>query len=268
MHSIPPEQFLVMESIYHDLATRILVNTAERKSQRYIVAIAGGPGSGKTTVANNVVTRINAVQQQQKEFAVCISMDGFHLPRSSLDAFPNREEAYIRRGAPWTFDVDGIVEFVGRLRRWANTTPLSSTTRYTEEEHCTTSLYNEKRIPKDHLPAPTFSHSLKDPVPNSLLIPPSATIIILEGNYLLLDQPKWRGIAPLMDFRVFIRVDLEIMRGRVARRHVRAGIEPDIENGFRRVDGNDAVNARMVEGMVVKEVDAVVESVEERLGVV
>lgn len=215
-------------------------------------------------MANNVVKRINAVQQQQREFAVCVSMDGFHHPRSRLDILPNREEAYIRRGAPWTFDVDGIVEFVGRLRRWADETSLPPA-RCPDEKQGVTCISNEKGLPKDHFSAPTFSHSLKDPVPDSLLIPPSATIIILEGNYLLLDQPQWRDIGPLMDFRIFIRVDLEIMRERVARRHVRAGIESDIEMGFRRVDTNDAINARMVEGMIVKEVYVVVESVEERV---
>lgn len=262
-----------MESIYADLTTTILANAAERKTQRYIVAIAGGPGSGKTTVANNIVQRINAAQRKNEqrvpESAVCVSMDGFHLPRSSLDALPNREEAYVRRGAPWTFDVDGIVEFVQGLRRWADLTPLSLSSAYsTLADRCTTDLPNGKEIPKDHFPAPTFSHSLKDPVPNSLFIPPSATIIILEGNYLLLDRPQWRHIASLVDFRVFIRVDIERMRERVARRHVQAGIEPDLENGFRRVDGNDAINARMVEGMVVRGLDImVVESVEERLGI-
>lgn len=256
-----------MESTYQNLASTILANASERRSQRYIVAIAGGPGSGKTTVANNVVKRINASQQPQKHFAVCVSMDGFHLPRANLDALPNREEAYIRRGAPWTFDVGGIVKFVKSLRRWADKTPLllSSDHRSPMEERVITNLSDEKEIPKDHFPAPTFSHSLKDPVPNSLLIPPSATIIILEGNYLLFDQPKWRDIAPLMDFCVFIRVGLDIMRWRVACRHVEAGIEPDFESGFQRVDANDVINARMVEEMIVGGVDVVVESVEERL---
>ncbi|KAK2765121.1 hypothetical protein FQN54_008820 [Arachnomyces sp. PD_36] len=243
-----------MESIYNDLATTILTNAAERKSKRYIIAIAGGPGSGKTTVANNVVRRINASQQngqKQSQLAVCVSMDGFHLPRASLDALPNREEAYIRRGAPWTFNVDGIVQFVENLKKWAASTPLLIPAD------------GQSMVAEDHFPAPTFSHTLKDPVPNSLLIPPSATIIILEGNYLLLDQPCWRNIAPQMDFRVLIRVDPDKMRERVARRHVRAGIEPNIESGFRRVDGNDAINGRMVEEMVVRGVDMEIESVED-----
>lgn len=159
------------------------------------------------------------------------------------------------------------MKFVKSLRRWADKTPLllSSDHRSPMEERVITNLSDEKEIPKDHFPAPTFSHSLKDPVPNSLLIPPSATIIILEGNYLLFDQPKWRDIAPLMDFCVFIRVGLDIMRWRVACRHVEAGIEPDFESGFQRVDANDVINARMVEEMIVGGVDVVVESVEERL---
>lgn len=66
--------------------------------------------------------------------------------------------------------------------------------------------------------------------------------MLLEGNYLLLNQDTWREIAQLVDLQVFIDVHLEVARDRLARRHVESGIEPSLEDGYRRVDSNDYLN--------------------------
>ena len=46
--------------------------------RRYIVGIAGGPGSGKSTVAKAVGSRINALRPRldQHHVAVVVGMDG------------------------------------------------------------------------------------------------------------------------------------------------------------------------------------------------
>jgi pantothenate kinase len=93
-------------------------------------------------------------------------MDGFHLPRSVLDDLSNRKEAYARRGAAWTFDVKGILALVQLLRSSADVTAALRKPIY----------------------APTFDHAIKDPVENGVLISGEVSIIILEGNYLLLDE--------------------------------------------------------------------------------
>lgn len=135
-------------------------------------------------------------------------MDRFHLPRSTLDTLPNREEAYRRRGAPWTFDADKVVDFVRRLRKWANNNNDSGDRNMTIE-------------PEPIIYAPTFSHELKDPVPDALPIPSSGAmriILLLEGTYLLLAEPPWDGIGQLVDLRVFVDADPALTRERVARR--------------------------------------------------
>lgn len=231
-----------MDAEYTNLASLIQRRAAAHPKPRFLVAIAGAPGSGKTTLAGEVVRRLNSSSESaaEKPTAALLSMDGFHLPRSTLDALPNREEAYARRGAPFTFDLASFLKFMQRVRNWADT-------KTSQEIH-----------------APSFSHTTKDPVPNGTCIPANTEILIVEGNYLLLDEPGWRDVSTMVDMRVLISVDLASTRERVARRHVRAGIESTLEDAYARVDANDALNGQLVQEKVVHGVDIVVHSVEEK----
>jgi pantothenate kinase len=168
-------------------------------------------------------------------------MDGFHLPRSVLDDLSNRKEAYARRGAAWTFDVKGILALVQLLRSSADVTAALRKPIY----------------------APTFDHAIKDPVENGVLISGEVSIIILEGNYLLLDEVDWREISRLVDLRIFVEVDPVEARTRVARRHVYSGIEMNREDAEKRFDQNDGINGTLVRKRLVSP-DIVVKSVPER----
>ncbi|KAJ5399467.1 hypothetical protein N7465_009956 [Penicillium sp. CMV-2018d] len=215
-----------MESEYRRLADTIRNQAEAHPKPRYLVAIAGIPGSGKTTTAEAVVQQLNDSSTSR---AALLSMDGFHLSRAALDQLPNPREAHIRRGAPWTFNVSRFVAFVSQLRTWADETPLAEP-------------YSGTWSPADVIRAPTFDHKVKDPVENGISITPDAEIIIIEGNYLLLDDPGWRELAGLVDYRVFVDSDPLEARSRLAERHLRAGIEKTLEDGYRRVDSNDFLN--------------------------
>lgn len=82
-----------MEPEYNQLANVIIRNASSYVKRRYLVAIAGVPGSGKTTTAHAVALQINSINSATK--ATVISMDRFHLDRATLDQLPNREEAYV-----------------------------------------------------------------------------------------------------------------------------------------------------------------------------
>ncbi|KAJ5585602.1 uncharacterized protein N7459_005402 [Penicillium hispanicum] len=221
-----------MESEYRRLADTLRQQASNHSKPRYLVAIAGVPGSGKTTTAEAAVRHLN---QDPSVHAALLSMDGFHLPRAALDQLPNSTEAYVRRGAPWTFDVARFLDFMHRLRSWADTTPLTRTLQSSPTWHAT-----------DILRAPAFDHEAKDPVDDGITITPDTSIVVVEGNYLLLDEPEWRDLAALVDYRVFVDTDLQEARDRTAKRHVQAGIEKTLEDGYRRVDSNDYLNALFI----------------------
>lgn len=233
-----------MDSKYLKLAETIRQQASNHSKPRYLVAIAGIPGSGKTTTAEAVVQQLNT---DPKIHAALLSMDGFHLSRAELDQLPDSTEAHIRRGAPWTFDVSRFVQFVQHLSIWAEKTPLAA------PGSKTWAAGNEIR-------GPAFDHKAKDPVEDGITITPDASIIIIEGNYLLLDEPGWRDLATLVDYRVFVDADLLEARERTAKRHVKAGIEKTLEDGYRRVDSNDYLNGVSIQEKLLKP-DLIVKSV-------
>jgi pantothenate kinase len=72
---------------------------------RFITALAGAPGAGKSTLAAAVVAELGAG-------ARLVPMDGFHLDNAVLDARGQRAV----KGAPQTFDAAGFVSLMQRLR--------------------------------------------------------------------------------------------------------------------------------------------------------
>jgi pantothenate kinase len=230
-----PFRIPMMETIYQHLAAHTVakLETLNSKSpgSRLLIAVAGPPGLGKTTSTKAIAALIN-IKDPSTPVAAVVSMDGYHHPRSYLDALPNREEAYRRRGAPWTFDSAAIVELARCLRG------------------------NDGDIY-----APTFDHATKDPVVNGLLIPASIQIVLLEGNYLLVNEQPWSLIKGIVDECWLVTVDPEEARQRVARRHVAAGIEPDMESALKRVDGNDTLNGVYIMEKSREAADVVIESI-------
>ncbi|KAI4208587.1 MAG: hypothetical protein LQ346_000097 [Caloplaca aetnensis] len=182
---------------------------------------------GKTTLASLVALRLNQRHTDEEpgcalqSIAAFVPMDGYHLSRAQLSAMPDPSTAHARRGAAFTFDDKAFLTLVEKLRE-----PIlpESTTIY----------------------APSFDHATKDPVDNDIPIPTSARVIILEGNYMSLNNGLWKEAGGLMDELWFVDVDFETARRRLVGRHVRAGIAPTEEEAHKRVTENDLVNGREI----------------------
>ncbi|XP_031267614.1 putative uridine kinase C227.14 isoform X2 [Pistacia vera] len=199
---IPILEARCMDEIYDALAERLIPTSAiaSNPNAKYIVGLAGPPGAGKSTLASEVVRRINKIWPQKAssfdsqvkpaDVAIVIPMDGFHLYRSQLDAMENPKEAHARRGAPWTFD------------------PLLLL-------NCLKNLKNQGSVY-----APSFDHGVGDPVEDNIFVSLQHKVIIVEGNYLFLEEGDWKDISSMFDEKWFIDVDLDMAMQRVIKRHI------------------------------------------------
>ncbi|ELR04593.1 hypothetical protein VC83_03914 [Pseudogymnoascus destructans] len=205
---------------------------------RYLVAISGIPGSGKTTLALAITGRLNdshaSSHPSSPPLAVYVPMDGFHLTRAQLSAMPNAAEAHQRRGAPWTFDPQKLLDFVLAMKDPSRGTVFG----------------------------PSFDHALKDPVEGDVRVDESARVVVLEGLYLSLRGGVWGEVGAEMDERWFVDVEREMATGRVVERHVRSGVCGSRGEAVERATGSDALNAEEILGGR-GEVEEVIRSVQD-----
>lgn len=198
-HAGPPPAALT------ELARRVA--DAVVPGRRYLLGIAGSPGSGKTTLAQALVETINA---DAPGTAVHLPMDGFHLANATLDRLGLRD----RKGAIETFDGWGFVALLDRVRG--------------ERDH---TVY-----------APSFRRVVDEGVAGEIAIDPDAVVVVVEGNYLLADVDPWTGVRDRLDAAWFCATSAEEREARLVDRHTRHGRSVEAATAWARdVDGANAV---------------------------
>lgn len=184
------------------LAERVL----DQNSDRYLVAIAGAPGCGKSTLASEVARRLNA----QGRKTTVVTMDGFHLDNGILEA----RNLQRRKGAPETFDAPGFLRLVRALK--------------TGEE----------------VFAPMFDRTRDLAIAGAVAVPSAARVVIVEGNYLMFDEAPWSELAGLWDLSVRVNVPMPELRARLIHRWLSLNYSSAVAT--RRAEGNDIPNAQRV----------------------
>lgn len=179
---------------------------AQAATQRVLVAIAGPPGAGKSTVSEAWCNQLN---QDDPGCCAVVPMDGFHLDNETLDAMGLRS----RKGAPETFDANGFIALLKQIKS------ADRPVRY-----------------------PTFDRNLDASIPDSGELSGDTRIVLVEGNYLLLDSAPWNQ----MDYQssILIHPGMDELKRRLVQRWLDQGMSH--AQALEKAEGNDLPNARTV----------------------
>ena len=191
-----------------------LTDLQRELGRRILIFLAAPPGSGKSTL----VAFLKELSEREPELSplTVIGMDGFHRRQEYLlshsTARDGREIKMVEiKGAPVTFDLPlfrAAIEDVsaGKDCEW-----------------------------------PEYDRLLHNPVYGGQRV--TGNIVLLEGNYLLLDEEGWRDLRAFADYTVFITADAELLRERLVARKEASGTPRDKAEQF--VAFSDMYNARL-----------------------
>lgn len=177
------------------------------KVGRSLTAIAGPPGAGKSTLAEELAEALNAGDPGS---AAVFPMDGYHY--DDLVLVPRGLRP--RKGAPDTFDVSGFAHMLARLRE------------------------NAER----EIAVPVFDRAIEIARAGARMIPQTVRHLIVEGNYILLDRGDWRQLHRHYDTTVLIEVPEDELRWRLTERW--KNLDPEAFTF--KMEENDLPNGRLV----------------------
>lgn len=198
---------LITQTIDLDTLAKQLSDQA--RDRRTLVAIAGAPGSGKSALADRLVDQLN---RTTSDYAALLPMDGYHYDDTLLAELGR----LARKGAPDTFDVDGLRHMLLRLRENSEA----------------------------GVAVPVFDRTIETARAGARLIPQQAAIIVAEGNYLLLQDAPWSELRPLFDVTIFVETSRAALRERLTARWQGYGLSAEAIR--RKLEENDLPNGELV----------------------
>ena len=191
-----------------------LTKLQKEKGRRILVMLAAPPGAGKTTL----LTFLEKLSREHEEIGPIqiIGMDGFHRRQEYLLSHSvvrgGKQVPMVEiKGAPATFDLERLTASVkkaaaGEVCGW-----------------------------------PAYDRLLHNPVEDAVQV--DGRIVLMEGNYLLLDEDGWRDLSAYADYTISLRADETFLRERLIERKKKTGA--DEETAVRFVDFSDMPNARL-----------------------
>ncbi|QDZ13089.1 nucleoside/nucleotide kinase family protein [Devosia ginsengisoli] len=186
-----------------------ILDMESRAQHRIAIGLAGGPGAGKSTLAAEMVTMLNAVHPGS---AALVPMDGFHMRHAKLEALGQVDY----KGAPHTFEGAEFVNFLHHLK-----------------------------VATSAVSGPGYSRKIEDVVEDDFTVGPEVRVLVVEGNYLLLTEGPWAGVKPLLDYAVFVDVPREVVKARLLKRHGEEGLFTE-ERNRAHIERNDLPNYDLV----------------------
>ena len=187
-----------------------ILKTAQIVQGRTIVFLAAPPAAGKSTLA--AFFEVLAEEMGIAGFQA-VGMDGFHYPQQYIAAHTvirDGKEIPMQcvKGAPDSFDAVKLRATLEKLR--------------TED-----------------VSWPGYDRTLHDVVENQRMI--TGDIVLVEGNYLLLDRDIWRDLPH--DFSIFVAAEEHQLRERLLTRKMRSGATE--EAALAHYESSDGPNVRL-----------------------
>ena len=195
------------DAMVQQLVQRLRDMVRAADGERVLVGVVGKPGAGKSTLTAQIADVMEAAE------VVVIPMDGFHLAQVELERLGRTE----RKGAIDTFDAGGFVALVKRLAA----------------------------RDEDVVYAPAFYRHIEEPVAGAIPVAREVPLVIIEGNYLLAQQPPWDQVRELLAQTWLVRLDEQVRHHRLIARHMEFG--RDSEAARAHALGSDQTNAQLVE---------------------
>ncbi len=163
---------------------QLLISITERidndDKNRYFIALSGPPASGKSTISQKLANDLSAKEYNSS----ILQMDGFHYD----DLILKEKKLLLKKGAPETFDVMGLINFVSRLQK------------------------------EDEVVIPIFDRSLELSRSSAVIISKNTKVIIVEGNYILLNSYPWCELHKFFNTTVMINCEKKILEKRLIER--------------------------------------------------
>ena len=197
-----------IETLHRPLL-RHLTRLARDSTPPFIVLLGATAASGKSILA--AFWEWLSRQDDNLLSAQALSIDGFHFPNRVMKRRTILRDGQQRlmhdyKGAPESFDLEGMRCKLAALRR-------GQAIRW-----------------------PLYDRKIHDPVEDAIAV--TSPLLILEGNYVLLDAPGWRELRGLADFGIFLETDAALTRERLRQRKLRGGYDMEwIEGHYARSDG-------------------------------
>lgn len=191
-----------------------LAKLQEEKQKRILVMFAAPPGCGKTTLLH-FLQKLSSETEGLKPVTI-IGMDGFHRYQEYLlnhtTIREGKEIPMVQiKGAPITFDLEKLTDAVRKVAA------------------------GEK------VSWPEYNRMTHNPQENAIQV--EGDIVLLEGNYLLLEEEGWKNLCQYADLTVKLVADLEHLRKRLVERQYKSG--KTYEDAVAFVEYSDLYNAKI-----------------------
>ena len=194
------------------LAQSVLPALLDMSGGRKLIAVAGPPGAGKSTISDALCSALTAAGRT----AAVIPMDGFHLDNPILA----QRGLLDRKGAPQTFDANGFVSLVQRAADGGD------------------------------LFYPVFDRDRDIAIAGAGFLSADIEFAVFEGNYLLLDQAPWTKLHALWRLTLWADPGLDTLKHRLLQRWLDHGLTQ--AQAIARRDQNDVPNAITVRDTSVR----------------